>query len=232
MGFWSWLHRFVIRQRCMPWRVRLWLGKRYPRLLVFLQSGRTNINTARNWDAMWDKTGPDGDRWCIFPNKFARIAELVGPDARVVDVGCGVGILLELLREKQTCRGTGIDISPKAIDMVRAKGFEGVVAELPDLPLPDDAFDAAVGTELIEHLDRPDLALVQMARIVRPGGLVIVSTPDETMGTEDQLWHLHTFNRNSLRELLAQTLDDVGVERIVEEGFEADFLLAWGTVRD
>lgn len=230
MGFLRRLHGFVIKQRCMPSRVRVWLGKRFPRLLIFLQTGRTNINTPKRWDALWEETGPDGARWCVFPVKFARICEIVGPGADVVDIGCGVGILLERLRDQNGCKCVGVDISPRAIEMLEAKGFEGLVAELPALPLPDHRFDAAIGTELIEHLDRPDLTLRQMARIVRPGGKVIVSTPDETMGTEDSLWHMHTFSADSLRELLGELLTDVQVESIVEEGFESDFLLGWGTV--
>ena len=231
MGFLKRLRTLVVEQRCMPWRVRIWLGKRWPKLLVFLQTGRTNINTPEHWDAKWEDAGPDGARWCQFPNKFARICELIGRDKDVLDVGCGVGLLLEMLRDRNGCRCSGGDISPRAVEMAQAKGLAAQVAKLPEIPLPDNRFDAAIATELIEHLDRPELTLREMARVVRPGGLLIISTPCEALSTEDTLEHLHTFDAESLRRLLAGYADHVVIETLDEEGFEADFLLAWGRVK-
>lgn len=231
VGIFRWCHGFFIEQRCMPWRVRMWMGRRFPRLLVLLQTGRTNVNTARLWDAKWEDAGPAGARWCRFPKKFARICQIVEPKSKVLDVGCGVGILLEMLRGQGYCECSGVDISAKAIDMVRAKGFGGFVAKMPHLPIPDNEFDVAIGTELIEHLDAPNLTLSQMVRVVRPGGKVIISTPDSSLGTEDTLEHLHTFNANTLRELLEKFMADVHVEEIEEDGFESRFLLAYGIVR-
>ncbi|MFW6107935.1 MAG: class I SAM-dependent methyltransferase [bacterium] len=229
MGFLRWLRGFVVDQRCIPWRLHVWMGRHCPRLLIFLKTGRTNVNTPRHWDRKWEEVGPDGARWCRFPKKFARICELVAPRARVLDVGCGVGILLDMLRDRKDCACTGLDISPTAIAMVEAKGMRGVVATLPEMPLDDASFDAAVATELIEHLSRPERTLHEIARVTRPGGTIILSTPNEDLRPEDTVEHLNAYDTRSLARFLGTVAEDVHVEVIEEDGFEADFLLAWGT---
>jgi len=222
---------FVVEQHCIPWRVRTWLGKRHPRLLVFLLTGHTNANTPAHWDAKWREAGPDGARWCQFPNKFARICNIVRDGADVLDIGCGAGILLAMLRDRRHCRCTGADISREAIRMVQANGMSGVVTTLPKLPLPDASFDYVIASELIEHLSQPELTLREMARVARRGGRLIVSTPDHTLGTEDEIEHLHTFTADSLGALLSHCGDVESVESIAEEGHDSRFLLAVCTVR-
>jgi len=98
----------------------------------------------------------------------------------VLDCGCGRGLILSLLREQlPDARLVGTDISQGSVDQTRNKGFEAEVADVSvHLPFDDEIFDCVVFGELIEHLVDPDAALVQIARVLKTGGTLILTTPN------------------------------------------------------
>ena len=96
---------------------------------------------------------------------------------RLADVGCGNGDLWQVLRARFTsCVG---------LDAVRYDGlpsdveFHGADLDAPRLPLPDASVDTAAAVEVIEHLENPRAFVRELARIVRPGGWVVISTPNQ-----------------------------------------------------
>jgi SAM-dependent methyltransferase len=95
----------------------------------------------------------------------------------LVDVGCGTGNLWRILRSTFD-RYLGIDA-------VRYESFpadaEFVQAELDGnpLPLPNDWADVAVSVETIEHLENPRWHMRELARVTKPGGWVVVTTPNQ-----------------------------------------------------
>jgi len=95
----------------------------------------------------------------------------------VVDVGCGTG-------------GLAVRLAPRwpryiGVDVVRYPGldpaceFHAVDLDVERLPLPDGAADLAVSVETIEHLENPRRFVRELARVTRPGGCVIVTTPNQ-----------------------------------------------------
>lgn len=112
----------------------------------------------------------------------------IGPGARVLDVGCGSGVLLPALAELVGSAGkvVGLDYSPdllvKARDRVRAGGCEAVVelveGDAVDLPFEGGAFDAAHAERVLIHVPDGDAAIREMRRVVRPGGWVVAAEPD------------------------------------------------------
>jgi 2-polyprenyl-3-methyl-5-hydroxy-6-metoxy-1,4-benzoquinol methylase len=95
----------------------------------------------------------------------------------LVDVGCGGGRLWQHLRGRYArCVG---------VDLIRYEGLPDEVefrrAELnrEPVPLPDDCADAVVAVETIEHLENPRAFVRELARLVRPGGWVVVTTPNQ-----------------------------------------------------
>ena len=90
----------------------------------------------------------------------------------VLEVGCGTGLLLRRFAELGK-RAVGVDLSPGMLAHARARGLDVREANATKLPFPTASFDVAVSFKTLPHV--PDLrrALAEMARVVRPGGVVI-----------------------------------------------------------
>lgn len=108
------------------------------------------------------------------------------PGAVLVDVGCGTGddVLALAGRVAPGGRVIGIDASAAMIDEARrrAGGRPGAaefrVADARDTGLADASVDGCRAERTLQHLDRPGEAVCEMARVVRPGGRVVVAEPD------------------------------------------------------
>jgi SAM-dependent methyltransferase len=107
-----------------------------------------------------------------------RVVEL--QPRRIVDLACGRGLLMELLRERlPDAEIVGGDISELAASEARARGFEVYVVEVQKpMPFPSAHFDCAILGEVIEHLIDPDAAFVQVSTVLRSDGHLVLSTPN------------------------------------------------------
>lgn len=135
----------------------------------------------------------------------ARVADAlldaagVGPGDRVLDVGCGPGIMLAAALARGA-RPTGVDVSPGMLAEARRlhPSVELVEADAADLPLPDVTFHAAVGNFVLNHLPAPEKAVAEVARVLAPGGAVALSVWDRP-------------ERTRWLGVVAEALDEEGV---------------------
>ncbi|MDQ4145345.1 MAG: methyltransferase domain-containing protein [Actinomycetota bacterium] len=126
------------------------------------------------------------DSWIPLQRYWQRrrfhIIQTFAPEAgRILDIGCGSSRIIQMLPDV-----VGMDIAMRKLRWLRAPGRRLVCGSLTGIPFRDHAFDAAVCSEVIEHLPRQDVDLRQVARKIRPGGILILSTPDY----DRRIWRL------------------------------------------
>lgn len=97
-------------------------------------------------------------------------------DKEVLDIGCGTGEILKLLVNSKTKRLAGFDLNPEFVEVVKKLGFEAFCGDILNLPFNKSAFDIIIFTEVIEHLHNPIGALEKIKEILKPGGLLIITT--------------------------------------------------------
>lgn len=108
---------------------------------------------------------------------YEVISALVREGARVLDVGCGDGVLLQKLQAEKQVRGRGMELSQAGVNACVAKGLSVVQGDADrDLHFfPDRAFDYVILSKTIQAVHRPAEVLAELARI---GDRVIVSLPN------------------------------------------------------
>lgn len=105
------------------------------------------------------------------------VADMVEPECRALDVGCGDGALLEILTRDRRVDGRGVELSQAGVNGCVAKGLSVVQgdADTDLVDYPDDAFDYVILSQTLQATRRPRHVLEQMLRI---GRRAIVSFPN------------------------------------------------------
>lgn len=139
-------------------------------------------------DMWWDPKGKMGQLHAINDLRLSFITDRIEADRpRVVDVGCGGGILAEALA-KRGVQVTGIDLSELSLKIARQHAEQGglsidyrlMSAEALAEQEPG-SFDAVTCLEMLEHVPHPDQVIAACARLLKPGGMAFFSTINRTL---------------------------------------------------
>jgi SAM-dependent methyltransferase len=106
----------------------------------------------------------------------ARIRSVLTPDANVLDLGAGAGIVAAMNFRGEARRIYGIDLDPRVTENPFLD--EGRVCDANSIPYPDESFDLIFSDNVFEHLDKPELVLQEAARVLKPGGRLLFKTPN------------------------------------------------------
>ncbi|HYB13061.1 MAG TPA: class I SAM-dependent methyltransferase [Myxococcota bacterium] len=135
---------------------------------------------------------------------------------RWVDLGCGQGEFLELVQAIGS-QGFGLDFNPHNARRVRGDGRPSLVADLNrPLPFRDYSLDGASLIEVIEHIVQAEDLLQELSRVIRPGGWLVVTTPNVAHLTyrwraltghppKQEGYHYRFFTKKTLRQSLEQS---------------------------
>ncbi|WP_244099308.1 glycoside hydrolase family 99-like domain-containing protein [Burkholderia gladioli] len=201
-----------------------------PRMPMAHPNGEdTEIMSEQTDDLTWD-----GERY--IPGMSAHIevehmhrylvARRLCAGKRVLDIACGEGYGSYAL-SRAAALVTGVDISEEAVQHARAAyghradNLDFVVGSAADIPLDDASFDIVVSFETIEHHDQHEAMIREIKRVLRPGGLVVISSPNKHEYSDvtgySNPWHVKELYLDEFESLLRGTFAKVDLygQRVV-----------------
>ncbi len=164
-------------------------------------------------DKMEDPESWRGYMKNVFSNAADEIARLSPKGGRVLDIGCGYGFFLDEMKERGF-KVLGMDVSKTAVGYAAKQGFDVRLGTLDTIALEEGSFDAVTMFYVLEHIPDPLKALLQVKKILKPGGLLLLRLPHTTpivkalsvLGIDNNLYdppfHLNDFSAASIKTLL------------------------------
>ena len=134
----------------------------------YYQSGRYTAQNKKVWKLMYKKRMGYIKR-ALTGYKFKT----------VLDAACGSGWLGKLVKDEWGVQIYGVDISKKGVMLANKSGVMAKVGDIAKkIPYKDKSFDLVFSSETIEHLYNPDKFLKEIRRVLKPKGLLVLTTPN------------------------------------------------------
>ena len=125
---------------------------------------------------------------------------------KVLDLGCGTGVVLREL--SSWASPTGLDMSELALDFCRQRSLTHLVqGDGAQLPIQDGQMDAVIGLDIFEHIEDDKAAFEEAYRVLRPGGILVLSVPafQSLWGPHDvALMHFRRYRVQQVRQRLEE----------------------------
>jgi SAM-dependent methyltransferase len=138
----------------------------------------SGVSTSDFYERFWSAGGhaPAGN---LHGGLRDLLATHVQPTDACLDLGCGDGGTCGVWLSENAREYVGVDISSGAVALARSRGLKAQqIKSVGALPFNDRSFDAVVCSEVLEHLLEPQVAIAEAKRVLRPGGLLLVTTPN------------------------------------------------------
>jgi len=157
-------------------------------------------------------------------------------EERILDLGCGTGLLLRRLGDREPAvRAWGVDLSADMLRVAtdRRPALRLAAADAHQLPFQNDAFDAVVSSSSMHHWARPDEVLLEIARVLRPGGRVVITDWADDFAVTHALSlilrvtdrsHVRTYNSKRARTMMERAGFRVLGCSVYREGWKWGFM--------
>lgn len=153
-----------------------------------------NINTKE----YLDKEYTDFKRPSVIDNRLQQLVDQLKEYEFVLDMGCADGTFIKLYQKKYPkAEVYGCDLSSEAVKLC---GRDCLQSDIYHTPYVRDSFDLIVCLEVLEHLERPQEAIDEMKRVLKVGGMLVLTTPNENDGACDE--HLWRWDMKGVRSFL------------------------------
>jgi len=170
------LSNFRVFRKFIRWPI----NRLPPAIKARILPARRALISDKTWNHEYDSGAWD---YLATTQEFARYSVIAGycrhlkPAARVLDVGCGAGVLADWLSSAAISSYFGIDLSEAAIEQARQSNLHGAEFSVADAATfePSQVFDVIVFNEMLYYLKTPEEHVRRFARSLAPGGLLIVS---------------------------------------------------------
>ena len=139
----------------------------------------------------------------------------------VLEIGTGAGYGIEVVAPHAR-RFVTLDKHVPAPELLARPDVEFRQAVVPPLKFPDESFDCVISFQVIEHIRDDRRFIDEIHRVLRPGGRLIVTTPNAPMSLTRNPWHVREYSAAELRQLLGSVFSQVealgvfGNDRVAE----------------
>lgn len=134
----------------------------------------------------------------------------------LLELGCGEGRGFELLSPRADSY-LGLDKIRAVIDRLQGKYGQTLFRQAvfpPLMDIGDQSFDTVVSFQVIEHIRKDELFLSEIYRVLRPGGVALITTPNRKMTLTRNPWHIREYEAGEFRTLAGKIFDDLELKGI------------------
>ena len=169
-----------------------------------MSSERQSVESAGRW-------------WGEHVHRYNEALLYINPDDTVLDIACGTGFGTDIIAGKTRGKVIGGDIAAEAIDECCGRwsrsNLEFQVLDGTQLNFPDQFFNKIVSFETIEHTGQYREMVAEFARVLKPGGQLILSTPNRDISSPDGIirnpFHVQEFTYEELNQILNASFSHV-----------------------
>ena len=132
-------------------------------------------------------------------------------DKKILDIACGVGYGSKMFLEHNAKSVIGCDLSNESLDYAKehfsGKNIEFYKKDIRSLDFPDETFDCIVSFETLEHVKEQEIVLRELNRVLKKGGMLIISTPNKDVRSSDEentnAFHEKELSVNEFKDLIS-----------------------------
>ena len=157
-----------------------------------------------------------------------RLIKKFGRGDKYLDAGFGTGLILRHLPKNSI----GLDINPRNIKRAKKylSGNKLILGDIEKLPFKDNSFSTVICTEVLEHLPKPQIAIKEILRVLKTGGVLVGTVP-----RVNSFWKLRIFSSTHPgepfhKEFLEEEIKELFSERKLIFLKPINFFMSWGFV--